>query len=200
MRWYERFHDRHHHSRRLRVLGDHLIALIPEGARLLDVGCGDGLLTQFIAERRPDLEVSGVDVLVRPGTHVPVTAFDGLTIPFADDTCDAVMMVDVLHHTDDPRVLLAEARRVSRGCVLLKDHVLTGWLAEPTLEFMDRVSNLRHGIDLPFNYWTSELWQGAFEQLSLEVDEWRTELHLYPWWARWAFERSLHFVARLTVH
>ena len=40
----------------------------------------------------------------------------------------------------------------------------------------------------------------AFEHLALEVDEWRTDLRLYPWWARWVFERSLHFVARLTVH
>lgn len=200
MRWFERVHDRHHHSRRLRVLGDHLTDLLPTGARLLDVGCGDGLLTRYVADRRPDADVSGVDVIVRPGAHVPVTAFDGRTLPFADGACDAVMLVDVLHHTEDPLVLLAEARRVSRDCLLVKDHVLTGWLAEPTLTFMDRVSNVRHGIDLPFNYWTSDRWSDAFERLSLGIDEWRTELHLYPWWARWAFERSLHFVARLTVH
>ncbi len=56
------------------------------------------------------------------------------------------------------------------------------------------------GIELPFNYWTLEHWHEAFDGLSLEVDEWRSQLHLYPVWARWAFERSLHFVARLTVH
>ena len=61
----EKIHGGPVHGRRVRVLSRHLAALIPPRARLLDVGCGDGLLTSLIAQKRPDVSVRGVDVLVR---------------------------------------------------------------------------------------------------------------------------------------
>ena len=195
----DKLHGRHHHRRRLRVQGERLGALIPAGASVLDVGCGDGLLTRFIADQRSDVKVTGVDVLVRGETHVPVDEFDGETLPHGSDSFGTVMLVDVLHHTQHPEGLLAEAARVGRRCVVVKDHTLQGVLARPTLRFMDRTSNLRHGVSLPCTYWEPARWRSAFAELSLDVEVWDDDLRLYPWWSRWIFERSLHFVARLVA-
>ena len=140
-------------KRRVRVLSRHLSELLPHNASVLDVGCGDGLIAQQIMEKRGDLTVKGIDVMVRPQTHIPVEKFDGRKIPHADASFDAVMFVDVLHHTDDPFVLLQEARRVSRQAVVIKDHIRQGFLAGQTLRFMDWVGNARHGVVLPYNYW-----------------------------------------------
>ncbi len=199
LRWLDRAHDRHHHGRRLRVLGQHFIEIAPPESSLLDVGCGDGLLTRYLADHRPDLTVEGTDVLVRPEPHVPVTPFDGRTLPHGDRSFDVVLLVDVIHHSDDPAGLLAEAARVARRAVLIKDHLLQGPAAGATLGFMDRVSNLKHGVHVPQNYWTPERWQQAIASLGLREEVWRTDLGLYPWPARLVFERSLHFVARLGV-
>ncbi len=199
MNWLERAHDRHHHGRRLRVLGRHLSELLPKGARALDVGCGDGLLTRFVADRRPDLELRGVDSLVRGGTHVPVDGFDGRLLPHPDASFDAVIFVDVLHHADDPLGLLREGARVARRWLVIKDHSADGAFAHATLRFMDRVSNRRHGIAIPCHYWRAEEWQRVLAREQLAVEEWRDALALYPWWSRFAFERGLHFAARLRV-
>jgi SAM-dependent methyltransferase len=194
----ERVHGGYVHGRRVERLLAHLAPLIPPGAALLDVGCGDGLLSHRLAERRPDLSsVSGLDVLVRPDTHIPVAAFDGRTIPHSDKSFDAVVFVDVLHHTDDPMVLLREAARVARTAILIKDHTRDGLLAGPTLRFMDRVGNARYGVSLPYNYWPQRRWMDAFDELDLRVDTWRRNLGLYPLPADLVFGRSLHFVARL---
>ena len=80
-------------------------------------------------------------MLVRPETKVPVKEFDGKRIPHPDKSFDVVMFVDVLHHTEDPTILLAEARRVAKPAVVLKDHCKDGVLANSTLRFMDAHSS-----------------------------------------------------------
>jgi SAM-dependent methyltransferase len=193
----ERIHEGYVHKRRVRKLSGHLAALVPPNARILDVGCGDGRVARLIADARADVEVSGIDVLARDGACIPVQQFDGRTIPFADDTFDVVMFVDVLHHTDDAMQLLREAVRASRGIVLIKDHTLEGWLAKPTLRLMDRVGNRRHGVSLPYNYWPRHRWLRAFDELGLEINSWKSDLGLYPAPASWCFDRSLHFISCL---
>ena len=191
-------HSRLVHQRRVKILRGWIDRYLPAAATsVLDVGSGDGLVLSRIVQSRPGLVAKGIDVLPRAHTHVPVTLFDGRRIPYDDESFDAVMMIDVLHHTDDPAVLLGEARRVARQCILIKDHLRDGWLAAERLKFMDYLGNARYGVALPCVYWTQREWSRAFADLGLAVQRWQTELGLYPWFADWVFGRSLHFVARL---
>jgi SAM-dependent methyltransferase len=148
--------------------------------------------------KRPDIEMRGIDVLVRAQTWIPVEQFDGATIPYSNGFFDVAMFVDVLHHTDDPMSLLREAVRVAKA-VLIKDHTLTGFGASVILRLMDRLANERHGVVLRNNYWTRRQWDEAFAALGVEIRVRRTALGLYPWPASWIFGRSLHFVARIDV-
>lgn len=168
---------------------------MPRDASVLDVGCGDGTIARMIGERRPDLTLVGIDVLIRPQTAIPVQLFDGETIPHADKSFDVVTFVDVLHHTHHPLALLKEAVRVARQAVVLKDHVCDGLVAKETLRLMDWVGNARHGIALPYNYWPRSRWREAFRSVNLTVKDWDDALALYPRPASWLFDRSLHFVA-----
>jgi SAM-dependent methyltransferase len=145
-----------------------------------------------------DLSVSGIDVLLREESAIPVAKYDGQSIPHLDDSFDTVLLVDVLHHTDEPMGLLREALRVARRSVLIKDHCRDGFLAGPTLRFMDWVGNSAYGVHLPYNYWSKSEWDLAFAQLGAEVEHWQARLRLYPFPASLLFDRSLHFIARLT--
>jgi SAM-dependent methyltransferase len=195
----ERIHQRHVASRRVRVLVETIAPLIPERARLLDVGCGDAEITRRLMDQRPDIDARGIDVLVRPDTALPVEAFDGQRIPYEDGAFDTLLLVDVLHHAEDPQALLGEATRVARSHLVIKDHRLDGLLAGPTLRFMDRVGNARYHVDLPHNYWSEARWRQAFEMLGLRVEHWSAQLGLYPFPISLAFDRGLHFAARLGV-
>jgi ubiquinone/menaquinone biosynthesis C-methylase UbiE len=186
--------------RRARVLAQALARTIPpDAATVLDVGCGDGTIAALVRRYRPALSLTGVDVLVRPRTHIPVHAFDGVRLPFADGSFDVVMFVDVLHHTDDPSVLLREAKRVARRAVVLKDHTRDRLMAQATLRFMDWVGNAHHGVALPYNYWPEAKWRDAFARIGLSPQLWAAKLDLYPFPASLLFERNLHFLARLAV-
>lgn len=184
-------------KRRIRVLAGHIAPLIPRGATVLDVGCGDGLLGHTIQNKRPDLVLSGIDVLVRPTTHIPVQAFDGLTLPMGNASVDAVLLVDVLHHADNPIRLLTEAARVARQAIIIKDHIQAGWFDRQTLRLMDWTGNAAHGVALPYNYWSAQEWTLALQRIGAAIESWNTDLHLYPWPFSSLFDRSLHFIARV---
>lgn len=186
-------------GRRTRVLGAALAGLLPDKARVLDVGCGDGTVARQILARRPDVQVRGIDVLVRPRALIPVERYDGTHIPGEADSCDVAMFVDVLHHTPDPRVLLQEARRVAAQRIVIKDHLCEGAADYATLRFMDWVGNAHHGVALPYNYWSRRAWQDAFADLGLRVLDWEERVALYPPPASLVFGRGLHFVAALAT-
>jgi SAM-dependent methyltransferase len=192
----ERVHGDFVLSRRARVLAGRLDPCLPHGGAVLDIGSGDGQLAALLMARRPDLRIRGVDVLVRQHAVIPTDSFDGRRLAHADATFDAALLVDVLHHADDPLALLREAARIAR-IVVIKDHTRDGFLAAPTLRFMDRVGNARHGVALPYNYWSWREWTEAFTRLDLEAAAVERRLSLYPAPASWLFDRSLHFVAAL---
>ena len=188
-------HGRLVHSRRVRALVTHFSELIPPGHTVLDVGCGDGLIDELIVKQRPDLQVAGVDVHVRPNARIAVTPFDGTSLPFGSGSWDTVMFCDVLHHTEDPVPLLRAAARVARQRVIIKDHIVEGRLARATLRLMDVVGNAPHGVRLTYNYLTPEQWDDAVRLGGLRLERMRRQLNLYPSWADKLFGRSLHFIA-----
>lgn len=192
-----RLHTRHVARRRVERLASQLAPLLPRQARVMDVGSGDGAIARRIMELRPDVDIRGVDVLIRPETAIRIDPFDGRRLPAEDGGTDTVMFVDVLHHTEDPRLLLAEARRVARRSIVIKDHARDGWLARQTLQLMDWIGNAHHGVALPYTYWSRGEWQRAFSELGLRVESWQGRLDLYPFPASLLFDRSLHFSAVL---
>jgi len=156
-----RVHNSQVHQRRVRILARHLSELIPASVSILDVGSGDGLLASRVLAHRSDLKWMAIDPLARSLTHVPVQLLTGNRLPFEDKEFDLVLFVDVLHHTEDPMVLLREAVRVARAGIVIKDHFREGFCAGPRLRFMDWVGNAAWGVPLPYNYWNAAQWKRA---------------------------------------
>lgn len=197
MKLIESIHSRYIEERRVSRLSKHLSDLLPANASVLDIGCGSGQLAKRIHRDRQDLKFSGIDVLLRKKTWIPVRLFDGDAIPLETNSVDVAMFVDVLHHTTSPMSLLYEAARVARSGVIIKDHLIEGLLAEPTLRFMDHVGNARYGVASPGNYWRRQQWDEAFATLKMKSVQWRERLGLYPPVIEQLFGRSLHFVTSL---
>ncbi len=97
---------------------------LPDGARVLEVGCGTGAVARVIAADPRVGEVVGVDPCARfvelarervnGGAPQSFLVADGRVLPDPDETYDAVVLHTVLCHTPQPEELLAEAHRVLR--------------------------------------------------------------------------------------
>jgi SAM-dependent methyltransferase len=194
-----RLHQKLVFPRRVDRLVAHLLSVFPDSGSVLDIGAGDGQIARRLMDLRPGLEIRGVDVLVRPSTRIPVEEFDGARLPVGDKSVDFTMLIDVLHHTDDPVALMLEAARASRQGVIIKDHVAGGSVDRATLRLMDWVGNAGHGVRLPYNYLSRTQWDSAVRAAGLTEERWISTLHLYPFPASMLFDRTLHFIARLAI-
>lgn len=94
--------------------------LVPEGSRVLDLGCGDGALLSHLRENRAcsgyGIEIDDANVLacVRRGVNVIQLNLDeGLAI-FDDASFDVVLHIDTLQHLRNTEVVLQETARVGR--------------------------------------------------------------------------------------
>jgi len=113
---------------RLTFLRQQVIAQVPAGGRVLDLGCGTGELAASLAAA--GLAAVGCDIspaMLRSAAAAQVGAAGWVQLaphwrrlPFASAGFDAITAASVLEYTVDPRLVLAECARVLRpGGVLL---------------------------------------------------------------------------------
>jgi len=186
-------------GRRVRQLSKILSGMIPlEAKTVLDVGAGTGEIAVAINEHNQELSIHGVDVSVRSKTFIPVKEYDGVSLPYEDESFDIVMIVDVLHHTEIPSSLLLECKRVSRKWLLVKDHVNNSFIDEGLLRFMDWAGNRAHNVDLTYNYLSSLQWDEMFGDVGLKKVKTVIDLQMYPKLFDSVFGRGLHCVHLLS--
>jgi hypothetical protein len=107
------------------------------------------------------------------------------------------MAIDVFHHADDAEALMGEMKRVARRSLVIKDHLRHGLPSELILRAMDWVGNFRHGVRLPYSYWSEAEWRRAWDRAGICPVSILRHLHLYPFPLSLMFEADLHFVAML---
>jgi len=177
----------------VRQISKNISELIPDDVvTVLDVGAGTGEIAQAVNSFRPELTIYGIDVYIRPKTFIPILKYDGNVLPFDDNSFDAVIAVDVLHHCNDPVSVLKECTRVSKQWVLIKDHVCDNIYDEKILKIMDWVGNRFQGVALPYNFLSSSDWNYAFDKVSLKSVCQVHQLNLYPLPFDIIFGGSLH--------
>jgi 2-polyprenyl-3-methyl-5-hydroxy-6-metoxy-1,4-benzoquinol methylase len=106
---------------------DELFALA-DPQSLLDVGCGEGVLTHQWAERLGDRRVVGIDLddpllhaewEQRRAPNLDYQVMKAENLPFADGEFDVATAIEVLEHVPDPAHTVAEMARVASGHLLV---------------------------------------------------------------------------------
>jgi methionine biosynthesis protein MetW len=97
-----------------------LAQLVPLGARVLDLGCGDGAMLAYLQTTRGcsgyGIEIDDANVLacVQRGVNVIQLNLDEGLAMFDDASFDVVLQIDTLQHLRNAEVMLRETARVGR--------------------------------------------------------------------------------------
>ncbi|MEY4345084.1 MAG: methionine biosynthesis protein MetW [Pseudomonadota bacterium] len=97
-----------------------LAELVPMGARVLDLGCGDGAMLEHLQRTRGctgyGVEIDDANVLkcARRGVNVIQLNLDEGLALFGDASFDVVLQIDTLQHLRNAEVMLRETVRVGR--------------------------------------------------------------------------------------
>lgn len=155
--------------------------VLPEGSRVLDVGCGNG----FIAHHLTGLlgsRVVGLDVSENIEAKIPYVPYDGRHFPVSDQSFDAVLLCYVLHHAQNCSLVLAEVRRVLKpgGLVFVYEDDPTGRWNQMVCWTHDRKWRHRTG---PCTFRLAQHWRSVFDKADFEVvlerplSRWRNLAH-----------------------
>jgi ubiquinone/menaquinone biosynthesis C-methylase UbiE len=173
---------RHLLSRFLRRVDEAVAGLEPTS--VLDVGCGEGVVTERLAQRLAPAKVLGIDAAEahletewdsRSAPNISFMAGSAYDLPFPDASFDLVCCIEVLEHLERPRDALAEMSRVAGRALLLSVP------NEPTW----RVSHLLAGRDVRklgdtpghINHWSKR----AFAELVSTYGRLERVEGVFPW-------------------
>jgi len=143
--------------------------LVPEGSRVLDLGCGDGALLDLLQRTRActgyGIEIADENVLacMRRGVNVIQLNLDEGLAMFGDNSFDVVLQIDTLQHLRNAEVMLRETPRVGR----------TGVVAFPNFaHWPNRLSILRGRMPvtrrLPYQWYdTPNIRVGTFKDFEV---------------------------------
>ncbi len=97
-----------------------MAGLVPEGSRVLDLGCGDGAMLAYLQQARGctgygiEIDDANLQACVKRGVNVIQLNLDeGLSL-FDDASFDVVLQIDTLQHLRNAEVMLRETVRVGR--------------------------------------------------------------------------------------
>ena len=133
---------------------ERMAAYVPKSGKVLDVGCGHGLLAMEMALSEPnrsvlatDHDVARIDLAKQAGKGIANLKFEVSTgSPVSDGNFDAIMMIDFLHYfspeQQDAMIAKAFANLEKGGWLLAREVNQQGGLISKLNQFYEKMATL----------------------------------------------------------
>ena len=152
-------------SYRCKLIADAYAIWIKEGDKVLDIGCGNGIITNFLKQRF-NIKITGCDIKNYLVYQIPFIEITNGQLPFTKRVFNLALLNDVLHHISKEKQekLISEAIKIADRVLIFE--------AEPTImgKIADILLNKFHYGDLriPLTFRSTENWQELFKKLGLK--------------------------------
>jgi hypothetical protein len=159
------------------------------GDSLLDIGCGNGLISSLTTNRFAHIKLIDVVQYLSPALDLPFALYsEGLPLPI-DQPFDTVLVLNVLHHSINPLELLKLAWGATRRKLIIIESVVGVNKEKPGAKyellrspiehqiayaaFVDWFYNrvLHDDIPVPYNFATPAQWESVFVQEEMPLEQ-----------------------------
>ena len=140
----------------------HFLDSLPPNSKVLDIGCGNGKNMTY----RQDLQMYGIeysqaltDICINRGLNV--IQGSALTLPFENQSFDAIIMIAVIHHID-PILHTKVLNEIQRVLVPSGKCLITNWAVEQSenakRQFVKGLNMVtwKNKEDIPLPYWVMD--------------------------------------------
>jgi methionine biosynthesis protein MetW len=171
---------------------DLILKEIPEHARVLDLGCGEGdLLSLLVSEKQieahgVEISQSGVAECVRKGLYVSQGDIDEGLSNYRDNSFDYVIINQTLPNTRNPEFVMKEIMRIGKRSIVS----FPNFVYIPIRFHMLFTGTLPTTKALPFSWYDSP----NFHFISIRDFRHYCEIRGYP------IKKEMHFCTRATGH
>jgi SAM-dependent methyltransferase len=157
------------------------------GDSLLDIGCGNGLISNLAKGRFKHIQLLDVVQYVPRALNLAFTLYtEGHPLPI-EESFDTVLVLTVLHHSNDPIELLKLAWEATRKRLIIIESVVGVHNVRPPVKFelakldddkqiayaafVDWFYNrvLHDNVPVPYNFTTPENWQSTFVKHNMRL-------------------------------
>jgi ABC-type nitrate/sulfonate/bicarbonate transport system ATPase subunit len=166
-------------EKRSKIIADQVRPFLV-GNTIADIGCGDGLVSWYLKDSAQKIVLTDVHSYLDSRITFPYYGYsEGQSLPLGEPM-DTTLLLTVLHHSEDPRKLLSETRRVTKKRTIIIESVF-GVAANNGPEsilrrldverqfkyqtFLDWLYNrvFHDGVPVPFNFNTPAAWEQLFK-------------------------------------
>lgn len=168
-------------SERARIIASQVAPHLKDiKGKVLDFGTGDGQVAQFLKDDLK-LQIEGADIknYKAPGVFVPIKIFDGDHLDVPDNSYEAALLTNVLHHELDNEKIIYELSRIVSKRLVILETIPDGKTEEEMQGDFDRTfmndylyNRLFHHADIPVpgTYETPINWIARFAKYGWRVN------------------------------
>jgi len=179
---YEPLYKKGYHGKMNFTHSESLIAKVkeylPEGSKLLDIGCSNGTCVKMLQEAKYDsygidISETAISMAGERGSRNCILG-SATKIPFYDNDFDGILCSDVLEHIfeEDVPKAVSEIYRVAKKYVFLKVSMAkeknTGWVKIYNSQSDDKIDNLHVSV-LPLEVWEDHFRTAGFKLNKAEM-------------------------------
>jgi SAM-dependent methyltransferase len=155
--------------------------LVPAGAEVLDIGCGNGFIAHHLSAML-GVTAMGIDLGATAEAPIDYRQYDGAGFPSPDNSFDAVLLCYVLHHAQEVSVVLDEVQRVLRegGIAVIYEDMPASLWDQGVCWIHNQQWRGRTG---PCTFRSDSEWRALFDSVGFEIvntrslSRWRNLTH-----------------------
>lgn len=181
-------------AKRAKLVGEQILPFIFDNENILDFGCGNMFISDFIAKNR-QVDITGLDIIDYNTGKFKFIKYKEGKLPIKDDIFDVAIAAFVLHHTENPSFYLRELRRITRKRIILIEDTYVNKFEQTVTYIVDWVGNHLEScsINIPFNFKSIIEWKRLFIHNSLELQK---LIRFYPHPVPWIPTRNIIMVLK----